>query len=161
MIDNLGLFLTRFRKHRLQTSTLKEELLKKNHVLAFNKFYQSITGRSLSANDIKEYCDIFNFNKMVNKNNISKIFTIYFSLLKVLAKTYNIDKNIKYELHQRFFNVIGKNNHNINLLDIVSEGIRHRAIVPEVRTQLWAIYKSFQNIGKASLRKRIFKRTII
>jgi len=141
-INNLDLFLTKHRKHRMQTSTLKKDLLRKKHTLAFKNFYHLIVGMEQSTNDLIEYFNIFKFKSKVKQNNIRKIFTIYFSLLNSINKINYLEKNIKSVLYQQFFNAIGKNIDDVSFIHIISESIRHRVLNLEVRKQLWAIYKA-------------------
>jgi glycosyltransferase involved in cell wall biosynthesis len=140
--DNLKESLTKYRKHQSQTSTLQGKLLRKNHILAFKIFYHLMVGMQLTTNDLIEYFNIFKFKAKVKQNNISKIFTIYFSLLTSINKIYYLDRDIKSVLHQQFFNAIGKNVDDVSFFNIISEAINHRVLGLDVKRQLWAIYKA-------------------
>jgi glycosyltransferase involved in cell wall biosynthesis len=141
-LDNLDEFLIKYRIHQSQTSTLQRKLLRKNHILAFNFFYHLMVGMQLTTNDLIEYFNIFKFKAKVKQNNISKIFTIYFSLLTSINKIYYLDRDIKSVLHQQFFNAIGKNVDDVSFFNIISEAINHRVLGLDVKRQLWAIYKA-------------------
>ena len=84
--ENIPEYLTKIRKHEMQTSEINNNAQSKKHMLAFYNFYKSVTKNNIDYHEIEQYFNILVWRiEKVTLNSFFKILTILLALYRNLS----------------------------------------------------------------------------
>ena len=79
-------YLTKIRKHEMQTSEINNNMQNKKHMLAFFNFYKSVTKNNIDYPEIEQYFNVLVWRiEKVTLNSFFKILTILLALYRNLT----------------------------------------------------------------------------
>ncbi len=111
-IDNIKKVLLDYRVHEGQVTSINRKKQSKNHILAYQNFFNAFSNKKLKSKETINYLNFFNENIDMKSENLKVNFFIYMNILKAMKRIHNLEKDIYDDLKNMFFNLVMKKKHN-------------------------------------------------
>ena len=140
--DNMDDYLTKYRVHSSQTSTIQKTKQIEKHYSAFVDFYNRLNTKKVETEKIVNYINIFMRKKKHNQINISSTITIFFNILDSIKLKCHLEKrDLRKKLFNLFLYEIKYNMEGINIIDVLQQSLKHNVFHFDLLRPLWEIYQ--------------------